>query len=63
MQERIDELQDQMKQAMKEKGIFESFISEQEQEIPDVVLVTLKKRIIRLKSDIKVCKARLEAYN
>ncbi len=63
VQERIDELQDQMKQAMKEKGIFESFISEQEQEIPDVVLVTLKKRIIRLKSDIKVCKARLEAYN
>ncbi|MGD6889367.1 hypothetical protein [Bacillus mobilis] len=63
MQERIDELQDQMKQAMKEKGILESFISEQEQAIPDVVLVTLKKRIIRLKSDIKVCKARLEAYN
>lgn len=45
VQERIDELQDQMKQAMKEKGIFESFISEQEQEIPDVVLVTLKKEL------------------
>ncbi|MGG2937856.1 hypothetical protein ABEO66_27740 [Bacillus pacificus] len=62
MQERIDELQSKMKQAMEEKEILESFISEQKRIIPDVVLVTLKKRIIRLKSDIKVCQARLNAY-
>ncbi|PIE92785.1 hypothetical protein CO726_24780 [Bacillus fungorum] len=61
-QERTVELNDEMKQAMEEKIILESFISEQEGTIPDVVLVTLKQKIRRLNSDIKVCEARLKAY-
>lgn len=61
-QEKTAELNAEMKQAMEEKIILESFISEQERTIPDVVLVTLKQKIRRLNSDIKVCEARLKAY-
>lgn len=62
-QERTAELNAEMKQAMEEKIILESFISEQERTIPDVVLVILKQKIRRLNSDIKVYEARLKAYN
>lgn len=63
MQERIDELSAEMKQAMEEKVIFESFISEQEGKIPDVVLVTLKQKIRKLNSTISCCEIRLATYN
>ncbi|MDA2637487.1 hypothetical protein PDQ79_23600 [Bacillus cereus] len=61
-QERTAELNTEMKRAMEEKIILESYISEQERTIPDVVLVTLKQKIRRLNSDIKVYEARLKAY-
>ncbi|HEF7293006.1 TPA: hypothetical protein SA741_005481 [Bacillus cereus] len=63
MQERIDELKAEMKHAMEEKRIFESFISEQERVIPDVVLVTLKQKIRKLNIFIKDCELRLRTYN
>lgn len=63
MQERINELKTEMKKAMEEKRIIENFISEQEREIPDVVLVTLKQRIRKLNSTITGSEIRLETYN
>ncbi|MCC2436199.1 hypothetical protein [Bacillus paranthracis] len=63
MQERIAELKAEINQAMEEKRIIENFISEQEREIPDVVLVTLKQRIRKLNSTITCSEIRLETYN
>ncbi|HDR7932594.1 hypothetical protein PDM80_22775 [Bacillus cereus group sp. Bcc02] len=63
MQERIDELKAEMKQAIEEKRIIEKFISEKQREIPDVVLVTLKQRIRKLNSTITCSEIRLETYN
>lgn len=63
MQERIDELKAEINQAMEEKIIIENFISKQEREIPDVVLVTLKQRIRKLNSAITCSEIRLETYN
>ncbi|HFK1507703.1 TPA: hypothetical protein ACGXL9_006080 [Bacillus mobilis] len=62
MQERIDELKAEINQAMEEKRIIENFISEQEREIPDVVLFTLKQRIRKLNSIITCSEIRLETY-
>lgn len=65
MQERIDELNAEMEQAMDKKGILESFIAESiinKQEIPEVVLVTLGQEIRRLKRVVKDCKFRLATY-
>ncbi|MDK7541924.1 hypothetical protein OWO94_28150 [Bacillus paranthracis] len=63
MQERIDELKSEMNEAIEEKRIIENFISEQEREIPAVVLVTLKQRIRKLNSTITCCEIRLKTYN
>ncbi|MFI8673459.1 hypothetical protein CON32_00275 [Bacillus cereus] len=65
MQERIDELNAEMEQAMDKKRILENFIAESiinKQEIPEVVLVTLGEEIRRLKRVVKDCKFRLETY-
>ncbi|HDR7761543.1 MULTISPECIES: hypothetical protein [Bacillus cereus group] len=62
MQERVDELKAEIKKAMEEKRIFESFISEQERAIPDVVLATLKQKIRKLNIVIKDCELRLGTY-
>ncbi|WP_312498093.1 hypothetical protein [Bacillus luti] len=65
MQERIDELNAEMEQAMDKKGILENFIAESiinKQEIPEVVLVTLGQEIRRLKRVVKDCKFRLATY-
>lgn len=62
MQERVDELKAEIKKAMEEKRIFESFISEQERAIPDVVLATLKQKIRKLNIVIKNCELRLGTY-
>ncbi|MGM1464167.1 hypothetical protein [Bacillus cereus group sp. BceL310] len=65
MQERIDELNAEMEQAMDKKRILENFIAESiinKQEIPEVVLVTLGEEIRRLKRVVKDCKFRLATY-
>lgn len=65
MQERIDELNAEMEQAMDKKRILENFIAESiinKQEIPEVVLVTLGQEIRRLKRVVKDCKFRLATY-
>ncbi|HGH7177543.1 TPA: hypothetical protein ACJMKJ_005187 [Bacillus wiedmannii] len=66
MQERIDELNTEMKQAMEEKSVIEVFIyeqiHEQNRKIPGIILVMLEKRIHRLNVQIRDCKIRLENY-
>jgi len=65
MQERIDELNAEMEQAIDKKRILENFIAESiinKQEIPEVVLVTLGQEIRRLKRVVKDCKFRLATY-
>lgn len=65
MQERIDELNAEMEQAMDKKRILENFIAESiinKQEIPEIVLVTLGQEIRRLKRVVKDCKFRLATY-
>ncbi|HHT7202554.1 MULTISPECIES: hypothetical protein [Bacillus] len=66
MKERIDELNAQMKQAMEEISVIESFIYEQihekDEKIPDVVLVILKQNIRKLNILIRDCKIRLANY-
>lgn len=65
MQERIDELNAEMEQAIGKKRILENFIAESiinKQEIPEVVLVTLGQEIRRLKRVVKDCEFRLATY-
>lgn len=60
---RVQELNNEMQQAINDRDIIEKFISVQGDNLPDVVRNTLQKRIRHLNSTISDCKLRIGAHN
>lgn len=60
---RVQELNNEMQQAINDRDIIEKFISVQGENLPDVVRDTLQKRINHLNSLISDCKLRISVHN
>ncbi|KAA0784338.1 hypothetical protein [Bacillus sp. BB56-3] len=60
---RVQELENEMHQAINDREIIKKFISAQGENLPDVVKNTLQKRIKNLNSVISDCKLRISVHN
>lgn len=61
MQERVQELTDEMNTAKEQKEVILRFM-EQTEDIPLIVLETLKQKVRKLKSTVDDCELRLKNY-